>query len=57
MDIVRDSFYNQASGFTHMNGEMKLIQNYKLWILKALGPIWSFWPIRLLEFIGPLTFA
>jgi hypothetical protein len=57
MDIVRDSFYNQASGFTHMDGEMKLIQNYKLWILKALGPIWSFWPIRLLEFIGPLTFA
>jgi hypothetical protein len=39
MDIMRDSFHNQASGFTHMDGEMKLTKNYEIWILKALGPI------------------
>ncbi len=36
MAIVRDSFQNQAPGFTHMNVEMKLTQNYDIWILKAL---------------------
>jgi hypothetical protein len=30
MDIVRDRFYNQVSGFTHMGGEMKLTKNYDI---------------------------
>jgi hypothetical protein len=28
MDILRDSFHNQASGFTQIDSEMKLTQNY-----------------------------
>ncbi len=30
MDIVRDSFHNQASGLAHIDGEMKLTQNYEI---------------------------
>ncbi len=28
MNIMRDSFHKQASGFTHMKDEMKLTKNY-----------------------------
>jgi len=28
MNIMRDGFHKQASGFTHMNDEMRLTKNY-----------------------------
>jgi hypothetical protein len=30
VDIMRDSFHNQASSFTHVDGAMKFTKNYEI---------------------------